>query len=129
MRLVAGIVVVGFGLFLIGLAFISFARPARVEPFIMAFASSARTHFLEQGLRVLMGAALVVRSPAMWQPDAFWLLGWAIIVSSTALMCVPWQWHQRFGQRVLPRLVRHLKLYAVGMLAFGVLLLYGIFGG
>jgi len=53
----------------------------------------------------------------------------AIVVSSAALICVPWRWHHWLGERVLPMLVRHLKLYAVGMLAFGVLLLYGVFRG
>jgi len=45
------------------------------------------------------------------------------------LLCVPWQWHHRLGERVLPLLVRRLKWYAVGSFAFGALLLYGVFAG
>ena len=63
----------------------------------------------------------------MWQPKMFCLVGWAIVVSSAVLLCVPWQWHQRLGERVLPLLVRHLRLYAAGSFAFGALLLYGVF--
>jgi hypothetical protein len=77
----------------------------------------------------VVGAALVVLSPAMWQPNVFRLVGWAIAVSSAALMCVPWQWHHRFGERVLPMVIRHLRLYAVGGFAFGLLVLYGVFTG
>jgi hypothetical protein len=78
---------------------------------------------------LLVGAALVVRSPVMWQPKMFWLVGWAIVVSSAVLVCIPWRWHHRLGERVLPLLVRHLGLYAAGALAFGALLLYGVFAG
>jgi hypothetical protein len=129
MSQVAAVVVVGFGLLLIVLTGVAFAKPAIAERFLMRFASSARTHYVEQMFRLLVGAALVVLSPAMWQPNMFWFVGWAIVVSSAGLMCVPWQWHHRFGERLLPIVVRHLRLYAVGSLAFGALLLYGVFAG
>jgi hypothetical protein len=129
MSQVAAVVVVGFGLLLVALTGVAFAKPAIAERFLMRFASSARTHYVEQISRLLIGAALVVLSPAMWRPTMFWLVGWAIVVSSAALMCIPWQWHHRLGERMLPIVVRHLRLYAVGSLAFGSLLLYGVFAG
>ena len=129
MSQVAAVVVVAFGLLLVVLTGVAFAKPAIAERFLMRFASSARTHYVEQIFRLLIGAALVVLSPGMWQPTMFWLVGWAIVASSVALMCVPWKWHHRFGQRMLPIVVRHLRLYAVGSLAFGGLLLYGVFAG
>lgn len=129
MSVVAAVVVVVFGLSLITFTGVVFAKPARAERFLMTFATSARTHYVEQVFRILVGAALVVLSPTMWQPKMFWLFGWAIVVSSTALICVPWQWHDRLGERVRPMLVRYLKLYAVGAFALGVLLLCGSFAG
>ena len=125
----AAVVIVAFGLSLIAFSGVAVARPAIAERFLTAFASSARTHYVEQVFRLLIGAALVVRSPIMWQPEMFWLVGWAIVVSSAVLLCVPWQWHHRLGGRVLPLLVRHLRLYALGSGAFGALLLYGVFAG
>jgi hypothetical protein len=125
----AAVIVVGFGFLLIVLTVVAFAKPAIAERFLMRFASSARTHYAEQMFRLLIGAALVLVSPAMWQPTMFWLVGWAIVVSSAALVCVPWQWHHRFGEWMLPIVVRHLRLYALGSLAFGGLLLYGVFAG
>jgi hypothetical protein len=83
--LVAAVVVVAFGLLLITFMGLAFAKPAIAERFLMRFASSARTHYVEQIFRLLFGAALVVLSPAMWQPTIFWLVGWAIVVSSAAL--------------------------------------------
>lgn len=129
MSAVAAVVVVAFGLFLVALTGVAFAKPAIAERFLTAFASSARTHYVEQIVRLLIGAALVVLAPTMWQPKIFWLVGWAIVVSSVALMCVPWQWHHRFAERVLPIVVRHLKLCAIGPFAFGALLLYAVFAG
>jgi hypothetical protein len=129
MSVAAAGVVVAFGVALIAFAGVAFAKPAIAERFLATFASSARTHYVEQVVRLLVGAALAVRSPMMWQPKMFWLVGWAIVVSSAVLLCVPWQWHHRLGERLLPLLVRHLRLYAVGALAFGALLLYGVVAG
>ena len=127
MSAVAGAILVAFGVFLIGLTVVVFAKPAVAERFFMAFASSARTHYTEQAVRLLIGASLVIRSGAMWQPKVFWFVGWGIVLSSVVLILTPWQWHDRFGEEVRPMLVRHMKLFAVGLLAFGVLLIYGVF--
>jgi hypothetical protein len=129
MSQLAAVVVVAFGLLLVVFTGVAFTKPAIAERFLMRFASSALTHYAEQIFRLLVGAALVVLSPAMWQPTIFWLIGWGIIVSSVALVCVPWQWHHRIGERMLPIVVRNLGLYAVGSLGFGALLLYAVFAG
>ena len=129
MNVVAGALLVAFGLFLVGLAIVVFARPAVAERFFMSFASSARAHYTEQGVRLLIGASLIVRSAAMWQPKVFWFVGWGIVLSSLVLILTPWQWHHRFGEKVLPIVIRRMKLFAIGLLAFGVLLIYGVFTG
>jgi len=63
----------------------------------------------------------------MWQSNVFWFVGWAIVLSSLALILFPWRWHHRFAERVHPILIRHMKLFAVGLFTFGTLLLYGVF--
>jgi len=126
MSAVAGAILVAFGLFLVGLTVVVFAKPAIAERFFISFASSARTHYTEQIVRLVIGASLIIRSGAMWQPKVFGLVGWGVVVSSLVLILTPWQWHDRFGEEVRPRLIRHMKLFAVGLLAFGVLLIYGV---
>ncbi len=128
MNLAAAVVVVTFGLFLIGLTGVVFIRPAVAERFFRAFASSAKAHYTEQAFRLMIGASLVVLSQTMWQPTLFRVIGWAIVISSLALILTPWQWHHRFATHALPKLLRFMKLYAIGLLLFGVLLLYGVFG-
>ena len=127
MNLFAEIVVAASSVFLIVLACVMFVKPAVTERFIVSFASSARAHCTEMFLRLLFGASLVLLSRTMWQANLFLLLGWAIIISSAALLIMPWQWHYRLETRVLPILVRYMRLYALGMFAFGALLLYGVF--
>src|SRR5580704_19081220 len=129
MNAVARAILVALGLFLISLAGVVFAKPAVDERFFMSFASSARAHYTEQVARVLIGASLILRSAAMWQPKVFWLIGCAIVLSSLVLILAPWQWHHRFGERVRPILIRRMKLFAIGISAFGVLLLCGVFRG
>ncbi len=129
MTLLAGIVVVACGLCLIGFTCIVFVKPESARRFLMSFAGSARAHYVEQACRLLFGTSLVVLSAAMWQTTMFRVIGWAIVISSLALLVMPWRWHHRFGRRVLPSVVRHMKLYAVGVFAFGCLLLYGVFLG
>lgn len=127
MHLLSGLVVVVSATFFIGLTVLVFAKPAVAERFLMGFASSALTHFIEQMLRVLFGGSLVIYSPAMWQTDVFRIIGWAIVVSSVGLMLIPWQWHHRFGKMVLPVLTLHMRLYAIGSFAFGAVVLYAVF--
>jgi hypothetical protein len=62
----------------------------------------------------------------MWQTTVFGVIGWTIVAPSIALILLPWQWHRRFAALVLPTVVRYMKLYAVGLFAFGCLLLYGV---
>jgi hypothetical protein len=127
MHLLAGLVVVASDTLLIGVMVLVFAKPAMAERFFRGFASSARTHFAEQIFRVLFGGSLVVYSSAMWQTDVFRLIGWLIVVSSVALMLLPWQWHHRFGQKIMPRFIQHMWLYAIGSFAFGAFILYAVF--
>jgi hypothetical protein len=127
MHLLSGIVVVVSALLLIGVAVLVFGKPAAAERFFRSFASSARTHFAEQFFRVVFGGSLVIYSSAMWQAGAFWLIGWLLVVSSVLLMLLPWQWHHRFGQKIMPRFIQHMWLYAIGSFAFGAAILYAVF--
>ncbi len=120
----SGVVVVGFGLFLIGLAALIIAMPSRAEGFLRGFASSALTHYTEQGLRLVVGAAIVNFAGSMRYPDLFKLFGWLIIVSTAGLLLIPWQLHNKFGTMVMPQLFRRMRLFALGAFALGAFILY-----
>ena len=107
LSVLSGIVVVGFCLFLIGLAVVIVARPRLAERFLRSFASSARAHYKEQGLRLLVGVAIVDFAGSMWQPQLFRLFGWLIVATAIALLLTPWRWHHKLGTRIMPLVIRH----------------------
>ena len=123
--ILSGIIVVAFGLALIGFAVLVAIERRRAERFLNLFARTARAHYTEQVSRLVIGTAIVIFSPAMWYSPVFAGFGWLIVVSSVALLLMPWRWHQRFGETARPLLIRYLKVYAVGAFALGVFILYG----
>ena len=124
--LLSGIVVVGFCLFLTGLAVVIAAKPSLAQRFLRSFASSARAHYTEQGLRLLVGAAVVNFADSMWYPELFKLFGWLIVVTTVGLLLIPWHWHQRFSTWVMPPVIRHMRVFSLVASALGVFILYGV---
>lgn len=129
MSAIAAVVLGAFCVGLMSFAVLSFIKPAEVEQFLHSFASSARAHYTEQLARLFIGAALVLRAPEIWQPSAFRALGWLMVATAIALMLLPWRWHHRFAQRTIPMVIRHLRLYALAVVAFAGLLVYAMFFG
>jgi len=111
------------GLYLIGLGAVSLFHPARAARFLGGFASSARTHYIELVMRLSAGGALVVYAPRMRFSGAFALAGWVLIVTTAALLAVPWRWHHRFARWAVPQAIPHLRLIAAASFLFGGLVL------
>ena len=122
----SGIVVVGFCLFLIGLTLVIAAMPSLAERFLRSFASSAQAHYTEQGLRLLVGAAVVHLASSMRHPQLFKLFGWLMVVTTVGLLLIPWQWHHKFSTTVMPPVIRHMRLFALAALALAAFILYGV---
>lgn len=122
-------VVVAFGLYLLALGGASFVAPRKAASFLGGFAGTASKHFLEMGLRLVVGAALVLQAPRMAFSVAFNLLGWAMLATTAVLLLIPWRWHQKVAEHVLPRAMRHLWLMGMCSLAFGALILVAIVRG
>jgi hypothetical protein len=60
-------------------------------------ASNLRLHLTEQGLRIVAGAALIVRSPLSKLPLAFEVVGLCIVISSLLILALPMRWHASYG--------------------------------
>jgi uncharacterized protein YjeT (DUF2065 family) len=119
-------VVIAFGLFLIGLALAIAIRPPSAERFLSQFASSARAHYTEQALRMLVGISMVNLASDMRSPDLFQMFGWLMIVTTIGLLLVPWRWHRAFAARVMPQVYARMRLFAVGAFGLGVFILYNV---
>jgi hypothetical protein len=119
-------VVVLTGLYFMALAGVSFFQPALANRFLHGFAASALAHYAELFLRLLAGGAFVLHAPRMLLSQAFSLFGWVLLVTTALLLLVPWRWHHRFAQLVVPRASGHITLLGLASLAIGGLILAAV---
>lgn len=128
-NLFATILVLLTGLYLIGLAVVLLLSPARASQFLSGFASSAFTHYLELVLRLIVGGAILLYAPQMLFSGFFVIVGWVLLVTTVALLAVPWQWHHRFAQWGVPYATRSSRLVAVASFVFGGFILASVILG
>lgn len=122
MNLFAPALVLFTGIALCALGLLSVVRPAVARAFLGGFASSPRLHLLEQGIRIAVGAALVIHAPHLAYSKAFTGFGWLLIGTSLGLLCVPWRWHRRYAQATVPKVLRVLPVYGFFQFALGAVL-------
>ena len=73
--LLAGVVIVAAGLYLIVLGIGCFFRPSLAANFLLGHASSGLLHYLELCLRIVVGSALIQKAPALPYSQIFNLVG------------------------------------------------------
>ena len=119
LQTIALVVVAAAGLWLVGVAFLMALRPRYCLRLFEKMSanlerSNWRLQFTEQGLRVLAGAALIVRAPASKLPPVFEVAGWLLVASSLLIMVAPIRWHGAYGtwwvKRLTPLMIRILSL-------------------
>lgn len=104
----------------------AFFVPARATRFLNSFASSARAHYSEIVLRLIVGAALVVAAPGMLYSPTFLAFGWVLVTTSLVLLLLPRRWHQRFAQLVVPTVTRRVWLFGAVSLPLGGVTLFAL---
>ena len=102
MQTVALIIVTASGLWLVAISFLMALRPHYCLHLFEKMASSLaasnwRLQLTEQGLRIVAGAALMIRSPLSKLPLAFEVAGWCIVTSSLLILALPIRWHASYG--------------------------------
>lgn len=115
--------------YFLALGFVSLFKSEKASGFLLGFVASAFLHYVELGIRIVIGAAFVLGAPRMLFPEIFSFFGWLIIATSACLLVIPWRWHQRFAKRSVPQALRYLKLVAVSSLALGVFIIVCAFLG
>ena len=116
-------IVVTAALYLFALGGAALVRPELAQRFLGGHATTPRLHFTELGLRVLIGAALVLTAPRMAFGPGIATFGAILIVTSLALALVPWRFHQRFAAWSVPQATRNMPLLGVASIAGGMALL------
>ena len=105
----------------------AFAAPARVRRFLLGFAGSPGAHYLEMGLRIVVGGAFVLAAASLRFPQVFAAVGWVVLLTTAVLLFVPWRLHRRFAAYAVPQALEYLPLLGVSSLAVAGFLLYGVF--
>ena len=104
----------------------AFTRPAGTARFLGAFAQTLPAHFLELALRVAVGAALIIRSPAMHFAQGVAVFGWILVGTSVLIALMPWRLHQRFARWSVPLATRRMRFLGVGATVAGLVVLYAL---
>ncbi|HEU4812894.1 MAG TPA: hypothetical protein VFS99_01525 [Xanthomonadaceae bacterium] len=123
------VVVVMAGLYFIALATVSLCLPSRASRFLLGFADSGTKHYAELLLRCVVGAALVLHAPRMLFSSGFAMFGWLLLLTTAALLLVPWRWHERFAKQAVPRALEYLTLIGIASFGMGALILAAVMVG
>jgi hypothetical protein len=116
-HLLALLILEAAGLWLLAIALMTALYPAyclhRFERMCLSLeAANWRLQLIEQGLRLLVGAALIVRAPDSRLPLAFEIAGWLLLVTSAIILLAPIRWHAGYGmwwtRRLHPWMIRLL---------------------
>ncbi|MCG9697206.1 hypothetical protein [Shewanella sp. Isolate11] len=113
-------------IYLIALAVVTLFKPSYSRRFLNGFASTAMLHYIELGIRLIVGAALIFTAPEMRFTLVFQSFAWVIIITSLILLLLPWRWHNKFAKRVLPPLTKRVWLFGLLSLPLGLFMLYGL---
>lgn len=125
MEIIAFLIIAAASLWLVAVGGLMAFRPRRFLHYLAQTASTRRINNIEQGLRLLVGSALVVQSGSSKLPMLFAISGWFIIISSVILLVIPLRWHAGYAiwwaERMRPWMVRAI---APASAVFGVGLFY-----
>jgi hypothetical protein len=98
------------GLWLIGVGALMALLPNTALRVLRLTASTRTINNTEQGLRLIAGIAILLRSPASKLPQVFEIVGWFIVLSSLVLLVLPLKWHSAYAiwwaDRLKPAAVR-----------------------
>ncbi len=102
MQAIALVLVTAAGLWLVAVALLMALRPRHCLHLLETMRanllrSNWRLQVIEQGLRILAGAALIVRAPESRLPLAFAVAGWILVATSAVILIAPIRWHGTFG--------------------------------
>jgi len=112
------ILVTAAGLWLVGVGVLMAFRPRYCLELFERMtasleASNWRLQITEQGLRIVAGAALVLRAPASKLPVMFEVAGCLLIATSALILVAPVRWHAAYGRwlvgRIAPLAIRVLS--------------------
>ena len=120
-------ILVAVAIFFLLLGLIALIRPSIAGRFLLGFAGSALKHYVELGVRFVVGGAMLVVAPHSTYSVALTVFGWLLIVTTAVMAVVPWRVHRRFAETAVPKALRFLPMIGVSSLVLGGLLSWSTF--
>ena len=111
------------GVYFIFLGLIALLKPTIAARFLLGFATSAMTHYLELMVRMAIGFALIFYSHNMLFTSVYMGFAYVLIATTALLLFIPWRWHRAFTEKVVPYANAFLSLIGLTSIAFGFLVL------
>lgn len=113
-------------LYFLVLGIVSLAYPYRASSFLLGFASSAKLHYIELILRMLVGLAFLRVAPIAYSPNAFAIFGGILVATTAVMFLVPWRWHRTFAESAVPKALRYLKLIGIASIILALAIFYHV---
>ncbi len=129
MLALSGTVVIAATLFFLLQALAAVLWPSTLRRMLGGFAATARLHYIEMGMRILVGAAFVHFASQMAYEVVFRGFGYLLLVTTLVLLFVPWKLHRRFALWAVPLATRSLLPYALGSVLIGGFIVYAFVVG
>lgn len=125
----AVLVLAALAVFLLAFGLTAWVAPSRVGGFLRGFATTARRHFIELLVRLVVGGAFWIAAPATRFETAFEVAGAVLVGTTLALGAIPWRRHRDFAARSVPHAQRFLSWLGGAAIAVGALLVYALAAG
>jgi uncharacterized protein YjeT (DUF2065 family) len=122
-------IVLAAGLYLVVLGVTAWFAPGQARHFLLRVARSARAHYAEMAIRILVGGAMILAARRMPVHEVVWWFGLMLVVTSIGLLLVPWRWHRAFADRAIPQLTGYMGAVGTVSLLLGILLSFGAVHG
>ncbi len=121
------IVVIIFGLFLIGAGLLMLFKPDKARATLRKAGSTNLVNYTEITLRMVPAAAMILYSDFSRYPEAFKIIGWFMIATSMVLYMVPRKLHHDYSLKsaeiLKPKFFRMLSPLSV---LFGLMIIYSV---
>lgn len=122
-QLIANGIVMASGTFLILLGLACLRLPASAANFLRGFAATARLHYTELLMRMIVGTAFLVHGPSTSLPTAFDSVAWVLLVTTTIMFVIPWRQHRRFANHAVPIAISFIRPIGAISIAMGAAIL------
>lgn len=126
-HIIAKVIIILFGLFLIGVGFLMLFKPLRALSVLRKAGSTNFINYAEITIRMIPAAALVIYADFSKFPEIYKIFGSFMIGTSLVLYFVPRRLHHNYALKCAEILKPiYVQLIAPISFLFGYLVIYGI---